>query len=114
MDFLEQELEKRKLPKLMECLDGSRVKNAQDWEIRRGEIETILSRDFLGYAVRLGVKTTCETVRVEERSYGGKAVTEYRELHVRSDFSEGMFPFTLTLPKGKKKGSCLFFPLLYS
>lgn len=52
MDFLEQELEKRKLPKLMECLDGSRVKNAQDWEIRRGEIETILSRVSLGYAVR--------------------------------------------------------------
>lgn len=109
MNFLEQELEKRKLPKLMECLDGSRVKNAQDWEIRRGEIETILSRDFLGYAVRLGVKTTCETVRVEERSYGGKAVTEYRELHVRSDFSEGMFPFTLTLPKGKKKVPVFFF-----
>lgn len=109
MNFLEQELEKRKLPKLMECLDGSWVKNAQDWEIRRGEIETILSRDFLGYAVRLGVKTTCETVRVEERSYGGKAVTEYRELHVRSDFSEGMFPFTLTLPKGKKKVPVFFF-----
>ena len=74
-----------------------------------GRFETILSRDFLGYAVRLGVKTTCETVRVEERSYGGKAVTEYRELHVRSDFSEGMFPFTLTLPKGKKKVPVFFF-----
>lgn len=109
MNFLEQELEKRKLPKLMECLDGSWVKNAQDWEIRRGEIETILSRDFLGYAVRLGVKTTCETVRVEERSYGGKAVTEYQELHVRSDFSEGMFPFTLTLPKSKNKVPVFFF-----
>lgn len=103
MNFLEQELEKRKLPSLMTLSDGSQVQTAQDWEIRRGEIETILSRDFLGYAVRLRVKTTCETVRVEEHSYGGKAVTEYRELHVRSDFSEGMFPFTLTLPEGVKK-----------
>ena len=109
MNFLEQELKKRKLPSLMTLLDGSQVQTAQDWEIRRGEIETILSRDFLGYAVRLRVKTTCETVRVEERSYGGKAVTEYRELHVRSDFSEGMFPFTLTLPKGKKKVPVFFF-----
>ena len=103
MNFLEQELEKRKLPSLMTLSDGSQVQTAQDWEIRRGEIETILSRDFLGYAVRLRVKTTCETVRVEEHSYGGKAVTEYRELHVRSDFSEGMFPFTLTLPEGVKR-----------
>lgn len=94
--MIKEALEKRKLPPLFE-------KETGDWLERRREIQEILSSEFCGYATRLKAETQGRVIRREENSYGGKAVTEYVELLVISDYSSGSFPFTITLPKGLEK-----------
>lgn len=109
MERIKQELEKRNLPELLRFSDGSSVKTEQDWKKRREEIGEILSREFAGFPPRLSIRVHSEVMRTEEDSYGGKAVTEYRELTVQSDFSEGRFPFSLTLPKDVKQAPIFLF-----
>lgn len=47
--MIKEELEKRKLPKLLKLNDGSIVKNKEEWEKRRNEIKNILSEEEYGY-----------------------------------------------------------------
>lgn len=109
MGNVEEELKIRKIPQLLRFENGTPVRDVGDWKKRREEIGEILSREFAGFAPRLSVRVSSEIIRMDENSYGGKAVTEYRELLVRSDFSEGRFPFTLTLPKGIEKAPLFLF-----
>ena len=101
--IIEEELAGRKLPPLMCFQNGAPVRTPGEWEERRAEIGEILSREFAGYPTRLSFKGHCTVERREENGFGGKAAVEYRELGIRSDFSEGSFPFTLVLPRGKEK-----------
>lgn len=103
MEKIAEELRKRKLPPLLILNSGEKVQTARDWKIRREEIKEILSRECYGYAARLGVKTEAEVLRRDENAFGGKGITDFCRLDIRSDFSEADFPFTLTLPKGGKK-----------
>lgn len=103
MGMIEQELAGRNLPCLFQLQDGSPVKNISDWEKKREEIKEMLGREFAGFPPRLSIKVHSKILRTEENSYGGKATTEYRELSIQSAFSEGSFPFSLTLPKSKEK-----------
>lgn len=99
----DEELLKRNLPDLMRFADGTKVEGALQWEKRRSEIGDIISREFSGFPTRLGYYLKKELLRTDENSYGGKAVTQYYELSVRSDFSASSFPFTLTVPKNKEQ-----------
>lgn len=114
-DFREikEELKKRELPPLMRFSDQTKVSSPRQWEKRRAQIGEILSRDFAGFPTRLDFRVKNELLRREENSYGGKAVTEYCMLSVRSDFSAAGFPFTLTIPK-KKEPSEFFVYLAFT
>lgn len=103
-----EELAARKLPELLKFQDGRPVRNAGDWKERRTELGEILSRDFAGFPVGLAVRQECQILR-REQDFGGKAVTEYRELRLRTDFSSGTFPFTITFPQGRKDAPAFLF-----
>lgn len=113
MSEMEWELEDRALPELMRLKDGTPVKCAEQWEKRRSEIEEILNREFAGFATRLKVRLKSETEREDENSFGGKAKTYHCRLHIRSDFSEGAVPFTLTIPK-RNEAVPVFFYLAFT
>lgn len=100
MLFLKQELEKRKLPKLLCCMDGAEVTGIEMWQKRREEIKEILCREFAGFPCTFPLQVTGEAVKTDENAYGGKAVTTWVDVRCKSPFAYVSFPCTVTIPKG--------------
>lgn len=101
---IEKELERRKLPELLLFPDGSKVKSAEDWEKRKGQIREILFREFAGFSPAFPVVTKGEVGVRDENAYGGKAVREKILLSFRTPFNAFAFSFELFVPKRGEKG----------
>ena len=96
--------ETRRLPDLFTFLDGSRVKNIDDWERRRIEIADLLQREEYGY--RPGPARSMEVVETREplNSCAGSALEHHAEIKlVLEDGTPFSFPFHYTLPKNPSK-----------
>ena len=103
MNVIMEELKSRELPQLMCLNNGQMVLSSDNWQVRREEIGEVINRELAGYPPRFSYRTSYEVIRKEQNSFGGKAITEYWEVQVRSDFSSAVFPFTLTIPTGRKQ-----------
>lgn len=101
--MIKKELEKRNLPDLFTFLDGSKVKNINDWEKRREEIKNIISNEEYGDFPKRHVPITYKVYLEDDKYFGGKAI--YREIfitmHIEND--EFVFPIKVVLPKEKKR-----------
>ena len=81
--LLQKEIEKRNLPDLFTCRDGSKVSSLNDWKIRREEIKDIVSRECYGYMPALAPVLTPEVIIENDNAVCGKAISRHVILHIR-------------------------------
>lgn len=97
--MLQHELEKRKVPNVLQMNDGTIVKNMKQWKTRKEEIAHILWGNLYGYAPDFSLKVEGVIVKTEENDFGGKAITYDMDIRIKSPFSYFSFPYKLTIPK---------------
>ena len=95
-----EELEKRKLPKLLEFNDGSKVQDVSEWSKRREEIADILQHYYCGYEPPIKPSVAGEIVKEDNRTaFAGKAV--YQKIEISCQLSTGNFTFPCHFAKPK-------------
>lgn len=99
--MIQEELEARQLPDVLEFQDGTKVAAPELWQKRREEIQEILQHEYCGYEPPLHPKVQ-GIVKAEDArtSFAGKAV--YQQLEINCDIVTGNFAFPCHLVRPKK------------
>ena len=96
------ELEKRKLPELLQMNDGSRVTDAAQWPARRREIMQILGTEEFGTLPQHEFTCNWEMLREESHYYhGGKSLLRSVRMDVTVNGKPFSWEFYYSLPKSE-------------
>lgn len=101
--MLNEKLEKLRLPKLLEFLDGSSVTSEKGWEKRRKEILDLLSEEEYGLRPLEPLALSVTEDEVNEDAYAGKVLEQHFTLHAQMEDGTMSFPFHLFVPKSIEK-----------
>lgn len=97
--MINEELNKRALPPLMQFADGAPVNSAEVWDKRRKELVEILCREEYGMPLPAPLKMEASAGKEDQEAFAGKAVQTQITLTVQLEQGEYSFPFQLILPK---------------
>ena len=94
MSFLQDELTKRDLPRIItdDCIPGT-------WRKRRLEILDILHKNIYGYTPKPPQSVVGEVIKTDTDAFAGKVI--YKKINLKFDTPNGefSFPFYLMIPK---------------
>lgn len=100
--MIKEDLEKIDLPYLLTFNNKEKVKDKEDWKIRREEIKEIISKEEYGYFPKEHARISWKTLEEDNDYCRGTAI--FRKvlitMHMEEKFS---FPIKIAIPKIKEK-----------
>ncbi|MBR0464738.1 MAG: hypothetical protein IJJ23_10255 [Clostridia bacterium] len=95
-------MQKLNLPDLMTLNDGTPVRQASQWPLRRAELIDLLSREEYGYTPKAPSRVEGAIVSGDDNAFAGKAVQQRIELTFDTPAGSFTFPMMLTYPKADR------------
>ncbi|MEG1635072.1 MAG: acetylxylan esterase [Rikenellaceae bacterium] len=100
VNYDEKKVQKYKLPSLLVCENGRKVKTATEWEkTRRHEIMSMFSEQMYGKTPRQKFQTTYETISENDNDLDGKAYSKQVNITLHSGSATHILQLLVYYPK---------------